>query len=169
MTIKPTEADIAFEILKERGGTIHYKELVDEIIKRRGLSNEPSVVAAILTQINLDTRFSYYGQGEWGLRSKSNARATRRIPTITLMHKSYDTEDETSSFETNDDLDALDFDAHDDLDVLDDDRRVSELDQREDLELDEIELDDVDLDQEDIEMDDFLEDVPDPEDNDWDE
>ena len=62
---------------------------------------DPEQISAVLTQINLDTRFTYVGKGEWGLKVWVPSRSSRKLPTITLMNKAlaYDDEDSDSGEE----------------------------------------------------------------------
>ncbi|MHB1405080.1 MAG: DNA-directed RNA polymerase subunit delta, partial [Desulfitobacteriaceae bacterium] len=79
---KPSEVDIVFEILHTQGRPQHYYNLVEEVLSRMGLSQEPQRIAAVLTQINLDSRFAYVGQGEWGLKAWVPQRSSRRLPSL---------------------------------------------------------------------------------------
>ncbi|MDR3270480.1 MAG: DNA-directed RNA polymerase subunit delta [Peptococcaceae bacterium] len=82
------DIDVAVEILQANGRQMHYRELTEQTLQRLGRAAEPEQVVALLTQINLDARFSYAGQGEWGLKSWMPVRPARKLPTITLMNKS---------------------------------------------------------------------------------
>ncbi|MDQ7093002.1 DNA-directed RNA polymerase subunit delta [Desulfosporosinus sp. PR] len=107
---KPTEADIAYEVLKAQGNPMHYHNLIEEVLKRLGISQEAVRIAEALTKINLDTRFTFLGRGEWGLKVWEPAKVSRRSSTITLMNKAAD------------DDDKLDIDAEElEDDILDED------------------------------------------------
>lgn len=71
-TRKPREtvAEIALRLLRERRQTIHYKDLVDHILRERNEAEKasPELIAHILTQVNLDARFIHMGKGIWGLK-----------------------------------------------------------------------------------------------------
>jgi len=62
--------DTGLRILRTRRQTMHYKDLVSEIVAERGetIPNTPEHLAHVLTQINLDARFVHMGKGFWGLR-----------------------------------------------------------------------------------------------------
>lgn len=61
--------EVALRLLRERRQTMHYKDLVQEIIRERGEGEvTPELMAHVLTQINLDSRFVHMGKGIWGLR-----------------------------------------------------------------------------------------------------
>lgn len=85
---KPTEADIAYEVLNTHGTPMYYQKLISEVLKRLGISPGAARIAEALTKINLDTRFVFLGQGEWGLRVWEPAKSSRRSAALTLMNKS---------------------------------------------------------------------------------
>ena len=115
---KPTEADIAFEVLKAQGNPMHYHNLIEEVLTRLGITQEAIRIAAALTQINLDTRFSFLGRGEWGLKVWEPAKIPKKQATIALMNKaSSDEEDKADSDEI--DEDALDEDPLETDEVFD--------------------------------------------------
>ncbi|AFM43489.1 DNA-directed RNA polymerase, delta subunit [Desulfosporosinus acidiphilus SJ4] len=116
---KPTEADIAYEVLKSQGNPMHYQILIEEVLQRLGISKEAVRIAEALTKINLDTRFTFHGRGEWGLKVWEPPKATRRSSAITLMNKIAEDEE--------DDDNKLDVDAEDlEYDPLDEDSLDSE-------------------------------------------
>ncbi|KLU59189.1 DNA-directed RNA polymerase subunit delta [Peptococcaceae bacterium CEB3] len=90
-----SSTDIAFELLKTHGRPMNYRDLIGLILQKKELPQSPEQVSAVLTQINLDTRFAYAGSGEWGLKVWLPTRTSKRMPSITLMNKSvaYDDED----------------------------------------------------------------------------
>ena len=117
---KPTEADIAYEILKTKGNPMYYHGLIEEVLRRLGIPQEAIRIAAALTQINLDTRFSFLGQGEWGLKVWDQTKVPRRAHSVTSMTKASPDEEGKSDAEELDELDSIDEDASD-LDEDDDD------------------------------------------------
>ncbi len=118
---KPTEADIAYEVLKARGNPMHYHNLIEEVLGRLGISKEAIRIAAALTQINLDTRFTFLGRGEWGLKVWDPLKTPRKLVTVSLMNKASSEEDKT-------DLEELDEDALDE-DPLETDEAFDEADE----------------------------------------
>ncbi len=66
-----SEVDLAYKILTESGkdNPIHYKDLILEILKRKGkeVQNEASAISEVYTLINMDSRFQHVGNGLWGL------------------------------------------------------------------------------------------------------
>jgi DNA-directed RNA polymerase subunit delta len=80
-----SEVDVAYHILKQAGQPVYFRELIEEVlrIKPVGSENWSRTAAAIYTQLNLDTRFSYQGKGKWGLRSVvPGKKLPRRIKLI---------------------------------------------------------------------------------------
>jgi len=115
---KPTEADIAFEILKAQGNPMHYQNLIEEVLRRLGISQEAIRIAAALTQINLDTRFTFLGKGEWGLKVWDPAKTPRRSPAVALINKESPDEDDKSEPEELED-DSLDEDVSETDEIFD--------------------------------------------------
>ncbi|HEY8911436.1 MAG TPA: DNA-directed RNA polymerase subunit delta [Desulfosporosinus sp.] len=109
---KPTEADMAYEILKAQGNPMYYQGLIEEVLRRLGIPQEAIRIAAALTQINLDTRFSFLGRGEWGLKVWDPMKVPRRSQPVTLMTKSSSSDDKSDAEEL-DDLDSIDEDISD--------------------------------------------------------
>jgi len=107
---KPTEADIAYEVLKAQGNPMYYHGLIEEVLRRLGIPQEAIRIAAALTQINLDTRFTFLGRGEWGLKVWDATKVPRRSHSISLTTKA-SSDEEKSDAEELDDLDSLDEDA----------------------------------------------------------
>ena len=115
---KPTEADIAYEVLKAHGNPMHYQNLIEEVLRRLGISQEAIRIAAALTQINLDTRFSFLGRGEWGLKVWEPAKIPKRTASIALANKGSVEEEDKSEPEDLDE-DALDEDPLEPDEVFD--------------------------------------------------
>jgi len=103
---KPTEADIAYEVLKVHGNPMHYHNLIEEVLRRLGISQEAIRIAAALTQINLDTRFLFLGRGQWGLKVWEVPKIPKRQAPISLVNKaSSEEEDKSDSEELDEDAD----------------------------------------------------------------
>ncbi|AET70924.1 DNA-directed RNA polymerase, delta subunit [Desulfosporosinus orientis DSM 765] len=116
---KPTEADIAYEVLKAEGNPMHYQNLIEEVLRRLGVSQEAIRVAAALTQINLDTRFTFLGRGEWGLKVWEPAKTSRRTPAVSLINKVSSDEDDKIETDDMEDDDVLDEDMSETEDAFD--------------------------------------------------
>lgn len=62
--------DLAFEVLKSANTPFYYRDLMMEIGKIRGLTEEQiiDVIAQLYTEINIDGRFACVGGNVWGLK-----------------------------------------------------------------------------------------------------
>ena len=157
--------DLAFEVLKAANTPFYYRDLMQEIAKIKGLSEEEmmQVIAQLYTEINIDGRFACVGGNLWGLKrwypvDKSDEVGGKRPRIINDDDDDLDEEDvyaeeevyaDEEDFVTFDeDLEDLgdlgDFGDDDDEDFIDD----NELDEAIDDELDEVNaFDDEDLDE----------------------
>ncbi|HOB11551.1 MAG TPA: DNA-directed RNA polymerase subunit delta [Syntrophomonadaceae bacterium] len=62
---KRSEADWAVEILLEKQEPVYYLDLVKEISKRMGRSQDDYSLTSIYTRLNLDNRLVHQGDGYW--------------------------------------------------------------------------------------------------------
>lgn len=152
--------DLAFEVLKSANTPYYYRDLMMEIAKIRGLSEDgiKQFIAQVYTEINIDGRFACVGSNMWGLkrwypveRSEDpvgNAKRTRII-----NDDDDDLEDDMYVDEEEDYSGDEDFEDYDkDRDEYDDSEEEAEVD--EDVELDDEEIDeevDEDLEDDDLE------------------
>ncbi|WP_020618508.1 DNA-directed RNA polymerase subunit delta [Paenibacillus daejeonensis] len=62
--------DLAFEVLKSANTPYYYRDLMMEIAKVRGLTQDEisQVIAQVYTEINIDGRFACVGSNMWGLK-----------------------------------------------------------------------------------------------------
>ncbi|UUZ91636.1 DNA-directed RNA polymerase subunit delta [Paenibacillus sp. P25] len=62
--------DLAFESLKAANTPFYYRDLMNEIAKIKGLSDDEvmQVIAQLYTEINIDGRFACVGTNLWGLK-----------------------------------------------------------------------------------------------------
>ncbi|MEF3303251.1 DNA-directed RNA polymerase subunit delta [Paenibacillus sp. GYB003] len=62
--------DLAFEVLKASKNPFYYRDLMQEIAKIKGLSDDEvmQVIAQLYTEINIDGRFACVGTNLWGLK-----------------------------------------------------------------------------------------------------
>ncbi|PTX62482.1 DNA-directed RNA polymerase subunit delta [Melghirimyces profundicolus] len=62
--------DHAHHILKEKGEPMLYRQLMEEVAKRKGFSEEETrrLIAQLYTEINIDGRFICIGKSLWGLK-----------------------------------------------------------------------------------------------------
>lgn len=62
--------DLAFLVLKEANSPYYYRDLMQEIAKIKGFTEEQmmEVIAQLYTEINVDGRFACVGNNLWGLK-----------------------------------------------------------------------------------------------------
>lgn len=112
--------DLAYFILKNRGQSLHFKELISEIMRVKAISQENPgrLIAQMHTEINLDSRFLHQGNGEWGLREwQKGAKVVRIRPETPAPSR-------RSSLRADEDEDELvdeEFDRDEDEEVTGDD------------------------------------------------
>lgn len=76
---KMSEVDILYQILRKAGQGQSFRELMQQVCLIKGIpANDPQLMAAVHTQINLDNRFAFLGQGSWGLKEWSQGKVVRR-------------------------------------------------------------------------------------------
>ena len=66
---KMTEVDIAYYVLQQKGATLYYKDLVLDVIKKKHkpVQSLSAAISEVYMLINMDSRFHYEGDGQWGL------------------------------------------------------------------------------------------------------
>ena len=76
---KKTEVDIAYYVLQHNGATMYYKDLVMDVIekKHKPVQSLSAAISEVYTLINMDSRFHYEGDGQWGL-TEWNPPETKR-------------------------------------------------------------------------------------------
>lgn len=67
--INSSEVDVAYYILTQAGKTMYYKDLVLEVIEKKckPVQSLSAAISEVYTLINMDSRFHYEGEGQWGL------------------------------------------------------------------------------------------------------
>lgn len=67
--VNSSEVDVAYHILMQAAKTMYYKDLVLEVIrkKRKPVQSLSAAISEVYTLINMDSRFQYEGEGQWGL------------------------------------------------------------------------------------------------------
>ncbi|MBH5319852.1 DNA-directed RNA polymerase subunit delta [Paenibacillus sp. GSMTC-2017] len=141
--------DLAFEVLKAANTPYYYRDLMMEIAKIRGLSQDGinQFIAQVYTEINIDGRFACVGSNMWGLkrwypveRSEDpvgNAKRTR------IINDDDDLEDDDVFADEEEETYAAD---EEDYDVFDEDHEDFE-ETEEEVE-EEVDIEDEDLDEE---------------------
>lgn len=92
---KINSLDYVYRMLKEKGQPIHYSEILDEVYAKF-FSHEGDAIRAkarFYTWMNLDPRFAGMGKGYWGLRQWAPAKGSRRLPLLSLLHKTVEYDD----------------------------------------------------------------------------
>lgn len=150
--------DLAFAVLKARNEPMYYRDLMQEIARIKGISDDEvmEVIAQLYTEINIDGRFACVGNNLWGLKRwypverVDDPLGGAKHPRIINDDDDDDLDDETlfadeaDEFVSDDDedFDRVDEDG-DDLFGADDDDLDEEVDEDLDDELDDSDLEDV--------------------------
>lgn len=175
--------DLAFNVLKAANVPFYYRDLMAEIAKVKGYSDEDVVrlIAQLYTEINVDGRFACVGNNLWGLKrwypvdNKDGEMSGVKRPRIIndedddLEEEEYPEEEET--FTADEDFDSFDEDREeveeeeDELFTPDDadEEEDAEAEELEDLDAEVVDLDEG-LDEEDLDEESELEEALDEED-----
>ena len=70
--LKSSDVEVAAYILHESKVPMYYKDLIMEVLEKRQKN-----ISEVYTQINMDSRFHYAGDGKWGL-TEWNPPETKR-------------------------------------------------------------------------------------------
>ncbi|WP_426450055.1 DNA-directed RNA polymerase subunit delta [Paenibacillus sp. S-38] len=154
--------DLAFELLKAANTPFYYRDLMNEIAKIKGLSDEQvmNVIAQLYTEINIDGRFACVGTNLWGLKrwypveKSEDAMGTGKRPRI-INDEDDDLDDEDlfaeeeDTFAEEEDYDSFDA-PRDDFEAEEEAEEETEF--FEDEEAEEEEIEDADLEEEDGEL-----------------
>lgn len=137
--------DLAFELLKTANTPFYYRDLMQEIAKIKGLSEEQmmEVIAQLYTEINIDGRFACVGTNLWGLKrwypvdkSEDSVSGSKRPRIINDDDDDLDDyAEEEEVYEDDTDFDSFDEDADEDSEFYEDE----EIEDEEIEDMDEIE------------------------------
>nr|WP_280521519.1 DNA-directed RNA polymerase subunit delta [Paenibacillus mangrovi] len=152
--------DLAFAVLKAANTPFYYLDLMKEVAKLRGLTEEEiqDTVAQLYTEINIDGRFACVGTNLWGLkrwypidRSEDPIASSKRPRII----NDDDDEDEDDDYADEDDSFSVD-DSDEDFDRIDEDHDdiYTDEDSEDEAEDDGIMEEDLDEEEEDLDEDD---------------
>lgn len=161
--------DLAFEVLKAANTPFYYRDLMQEIAKIKGITDDQvmQVIAQLYTEINIDGRFACVGSNLWGLKRwypvekvddpMGNSKRPRIIndedddlddeDIFAEEEDTYSGDDEDDYDSVNEDQDDLfEDDADDEIEEVNDDEQINEdlLDSDDDTD-DEEEADDDDF------------------------
>ena len=149
--------EIALEIMESSKEPLNIYTLIEETLKRKGVSDEDGTLAAKLyTDITISSKFVYMGDDLWDLKSrqsldmfdKDGSSFINPDEEYTDKDDNYDDEDEDLD-EDEDDLDDLDDEDEDEESDEDDDNDEDEDDRYDDL--DEENYEDEESDEDDLE------------------
>ena len=74
-----SEVEMAYRILKIYGKEKNFRDIMRTVCEIKGIPvDNPQMMAAIHTQINLDNRFAFQGKGVWGLKEWAPSKVVRR-------------------------------------------------------------------------------------------
>ncbi|WP_019535719.1 DNA-directed RNA polymerase subunit delta [Paenibacillus ginsengihumi] len=159
--------DLAFEVLKAANTPFYYRDLMAEIAKIKGLSDEEvmQVIAQLYTEINIDGRFACVGTNLWGLKrwypvdKSDDAVASGKRPRIINDDDDELDEDlfpeEEDAYAEEEEYDSFDTVRDEDFegDEVEEDSEFFEDEEMEEEELDEAEIEE-DVDEEETETED---------------
>lgn len=155
--------DLAFLVLKSANTPFYYRDLMVEVAKLRGMTDQESndTIAQLYTEINIDGRFACVGTNLWGLkrwypleRSDDPVGNTKRVRIINDEDDDLE-DDDFAEEEENYAAEEEDFDA------IDEDRDDLYSDDDSEEEVDEEVVIDEDIDEDDTDEDDAEEDTDD--------
>ncbi|MDU2066453.1 MAG: DNA-directed RNA polymerase subunit delta [Sporomusaceae bacterium] len=103
------EIDIACQILRETGEGMYFKDLIAKVleIKPKRSVSMGQAMAEIHTQINMDSRFVYLGNGRWGLNQWGPRLAKQDesdLEELEEYDEEYDEEVDEEASDSDDDL-----------------------------------------------------------------
>lgn len=87
--LNSTDIEVAAYVLHEHKAPMYYKDLIMDVLEKRQKNVQAlaEAISEIYTQINMDSRFHYAGEGRWGLtewnppETKRSARGARSAAT----------------------------------------------------------------------------------------
>lgn len=118
--------DLAYDLLKSKGEPMIYRDIMDEIAKMKGFTEEEinQYIAQLYTEVNIDGRFICVGRSLWGLREwYPTEQATDSAVAANVKDDYLEDEIEDDLYEDEEDYDedARDLDDVDDLDTYHED------------------------------------------------
>ena len=80
--LKSSEVDVAYYILSQAGEKMYYKDLVLDVIEKthKPVQSLSAAISEVYTLINMDSRFHYEGEGQWGLTEWNPPEVKRSMP-----------------------------------------------------------------------------------------
>jgi DNA-directed RNA polymerase subunit delta len=171
--------DLAFEVLRAANTPFYYRDLMSEISKIKGLTEEEvmQVIAQLYTEINIDGRFACVGTNLWGLKrwypiekSDDTVGSGKRPRIINDEDDDLDDEDlfaeEEDTFVEEEEYDTFDKPREDDFEAEEEIEEEAEFIEEE---IEEADGDDTELDDEDSDLETDLDEVEEEDSDDDDE
>lgn len=79
-----SDVELVYQALKANGQQAHFRDLMNQLFETKGMPVDPYLMASIHTQMNMDNRFQFLGQSNWGLREWTQGKVVRRsVPSPT--------------------------------------------------------------------------------------
>lgn len=156
--------DLAFMVLKAANTPYYYRDLMNEVAKQRGMTDEEinEFIAQLYTEINIDGRFACVGTSLWGLKrwypvagSEDTMTGAKRPRIINDEDDDLEDEDfgeEEDSYNSDEDFDNSDDDQDEDEDDDEEEEEEDIFDEEDSDE--EVLVEDDDLEEEDLDEDD---------------
>lgn len=128
--------DLAFLILKKANEPYYYPDLMKEVGRQRGMSNEQTMnlIAQLYTEINIDGRFACVGTNLWGLKrwypiEKSEDPVVGGVKRPRIINDEDDDDlEEDTSFNAESDEEAFDSANDEEDDLFDNDEEDADED-----------------------------------------
>ncbi|MBT2286802.1 DNA-directed RNA polymerase subunit delta [Paenibacillus polymyxa] len=148
--------DLAFMVLKAANTPYYYRDLMNEVAKQRGMTDEEinEFIAQLYTEINIDGRFACVGTSLWGLKrwypvagTEDSMTGAKRPRIINDEDDDLEDEDfgEEDSYNSDEDFDSTDKDEEEDEEDEDEDDIFDEEDSEEEVLVEDDDLEDEDL------------------------
>lgn len=147
--------DLAFMVLKAANTPYYYRDLMNEVAKQRGMTDEEinEFIAQLYTEINIDGRFACVGTSLWGLKrwypvagtedSMTGAKRPRIINDEDDDLEDEDFGEEEDSYSSDEDFDSTD--KEEDEEEEEEDDIFDEEDSEEEVLVEDDDLEDEDL------------------------
>ena len=73
--------DMAYQLLKEGKQELYFRDMLKTVLSAQGIPahSMTQAMAELHTQVNMDSRFAYRGQGKWGLTEWIPPQRTVRV------------------------------------------------------------------------------------------
>ncbi|WP_405131101.1 DNA-directed RNA polymerase subunit delta [Paenibacillus sp. FSL H8-0317] len=148
--------DLAFMVLKAANTPYYYRDLMNEVAKQRGMTDEEinEFIAQLYTEINIDGRFACVGTSLWGLKrwypvagTEDSMTGAKRPRIINDEDDDLEDEDfgEEDSYNSDEDFDSTDKEEEEDEEDEDEDDIFDEEDSEEEVLVEDDDLEDEDL------------------------